>query len=125
METEDPGRTVPRSAIALLALTLLPGCGMGSSYGEDAKVCAQVVKTYLGLPNTVTITRATPGAASGAVTLDYESANAENIPVRGTAACTFGATDDGGRGLLGAVVNGETLSPDAIGAINASFRSGP
>jgi len=79
--------------------------------------CAQVVKSYRGLPNPVEV-NSVEGSSPGLVRIRYRSTNAENIPVAGRAVCEFAIDAGGPPRLVSAEVDGAEVDPAVIVSID-------
>lgn len=112
-------------ATLLVAAVALGGCGDPREYGPVADACAGVVKTYLGLPNTIAILSAKE-EGGGTVRVRYESSDAMNLPVEGEASCTFSGAAPR-LTLTGATVGDSPLTDNDVAAMNAALprRSTP
>lgn len=111
-----PPRSLGIATICMIA-ALTGGCADNQRYGPAAVTCAAVVRTYLNLPNTVAIASARE-EAGGNVRIEYESADAMNLPVEGEASCAF----TGGT-LTAATVAGARLPDDAVAEMNRALGS--
>ena len=104
---------------AAAAGILLLACGRPVQ--GPAASCAEVVKTYRGLPNPVAVT-ATEGDAPGRVEIRYESTNVENIPVVGRAVCEFAVAAGRPPRLVAAEVDGAEVDVALITSVNRAAQ---
>ena len=99
-----------------LAAVLLSLLACGEPVTGPGAACAQVVKSYRGLPNPVEV-RALEGDPPGLVRIHYRSTNAENIPVAGQAICEFVVEAGSHPQLVSAEVDGAEVGPTVIASV--------
>lgn len=110
--------------IFLLAIAAVAALACSRPTTDPATACARVVGVYLDLPNPVEVTGQPTQTSEGRVDIAYESTDGMNLPVEGTAACTFSVGDAGELELMEADVNGELLSSDQLSEIRSSLGEG-
>ena len=94
-------------------------CAQEEAKDPYAALCAKATGYYLGLPNPVAV-RSETSSGLGTLTIEYQSFDAENIPVEGAATCVFEGTSFK---LVSAAVNGNPLGLDEIASLNRSLAA--
>lgn len=106
-------------SIAIVLLALLPSCG-GREESPSAAACASVVQRVRDLSNRVEVAGAEE-TAEGQVEIHYEYVGDMNLPVTGTATCTFAVGGPGSLTLIEGILDGEPLGPAEISAANRAL----
>ncbi len=111
-------------AILLHCLVTELGCGVAPADGP-AGACAEVVRIHGDLQGRVEVVGAPVELSEGSVRIGYRGMGAMNLPVEGSATCTFSVGDAGSLELLEASVDDSPLDAPEIDAIRAELgRSG-
>lgn len=76
--------------LAIGMLSLLLGCS-GEITDPRALACGRVVERHLGLQRGIAVTEAAENASGDGLEIAYEGSDGENLPVEGTADCSFEA----------------------------------
>ena len=105
--------------LTVVGILILASCGQSENVSPRAEACAVAVKVFQGLPNAVAIRGKPTRTSNGGVEIDYESFNRENIPVAGSAVCTFPAGHS--LPLESAIVNGAMLGATDLSAVNSAL----
>ena len=103
-------------ARALLAAACLAGCA-GPSERDPAQACAEGVGSYRDLQGAVEVVARSAGSSEGSVEIGYEGTGPMNLPVQGSASCTFATDEDGALSLVEATVDGSVLDAADVEAI--------
>jgi hypothetical protein len=114
-----------RVRILLLALLVgsLAACGGAPAKGPAGR-CADVVRIDRGLQGGVAVVGQPVETSEGSVEIEYEGTDAMNLPVKGSAACTFAVGEGGALTLVEAVVDGSPLDEEAIDSIRSELGDG-
>lgn len=102
-------------AAGFLAVAL-SGCQNPDQWTSVAGRCADVVHAYLESPAPVEIVGQPVQYSEGEVKISYRTSDRVNIPVEGTASCSF-AIGDGTMTLMEASVGGVDLPGPALQAV--------
>lgn len=120
--SRSPALFRPTSLLVSMACALAAGCG--PSPDTPAGRCAAVVHAHLDLQGGVALVGKTREEPDGSVEIEYEGTGPMNLPVRGSAVCSFGASAEGALALQQASVDGIPLGQDEIAAIRRKLPSG-
>ena len=112
----------PISLLLVVACAISAGCG--PSPDTPAGRCAAVVKAHLDLQGGVALVGKAREEPDGSVAIEYEGTGPMNLPVRGSAVCSFAVSPQGELELEGAIVDGNPLAEDEIAAIRRKLASG-
>jgi hypothetical protein len=102
----------------------LPACVDNDRFGRPAKLCADAVRIYRGLPNPVEITDELQQTTDGVVEIRFQSMSAENTPVTGVATCEFSVGPDGSLALVAASLDQSRVPEPDLAAINRKLGEG-
>ena len=83
-----------------------------------------MVQAHLDLQGGVALVGKAREEPGGSVAIEYEGTGPMNLPVRGSAICSFAASPSEGLALEGAIVDGVSLSDDEITAIRRKLPNG-
>lgn len=106
--------------VLLAAVFVLAGCAEPAAEGPAGQ-CAEVVRIYRDLPNGVEIVGRPVETSEGSVEIEYEGTDAMNLPLKGSARCTFAVGEGGAPTLLEAVVEGTSLTGPEVDAIRGEL----
>lgn len=109
-----------RAVVSIALLTLVSAACGSREVSPSAEACATVVKQVRGAPGGVEV-RSAADTAEGQAEIDYEYLDGENIPVTGSAACTFAAGRAGSLELIEAIVDGASLGASEVSAANRAL----
>ena len=112
------------SMLSVLALASAVGAGCGPALDTPAGRCAAVARHHLDLEGGVALAGEPHDEPDGSVVIDYEGTGPMNLPVRGSAACTFRTGPEGTLVLEQAIVDGIPLPPDEIESIRRELPDG-
>ena len=107
------------SAVVTISAAAVLSCAQEEAKDPYAALCARATGHYLGLPDPVAV-RTETDSGPGIRTIEYQSFNAENIPVEGSATCVFEGSP---AKLVRAVLNGKALGPEDIASLNRSLAA--
>lgn len=105
-----------RLLLAALSVAWLAACVDPAAEGPAGQ-CAEVVRIYRNLPNPVAIVGQPAETSEGTVQIEYEGTDAMNLPLKGSASCTFAVGEGGSLSLLEAVVEGSLVAGPEVEAI--------
>ena len=113
-----------RPTSLLLSMACAIGAGCGPSPDTPAGRCTAVVHAHLDLQGGVALVGKAREEPDGSVAIEYEGTGPMNLPVRGSAICSFAVGTEGVPELEGAIVDGIPLAEDEISAIRRKLPSG-
>jgi hypothetical protein len=109
-----------RILLALLWVPWLAACSERIADGPAGQ-CAEVVRIYRNLESPVAVVgqpvTESRGVEQIGVEIEYEGMNAMNVPVEGSAGCSFAVDPQGNSILQGATLEGSALGESELAAI--------
>jgi len=116
-------QTIPKLLFCIPFLALA-ACIDNDKFGRPAKLCADAVRIYRGLPNPVEITSEPQQTTDGVVEIRFQSMSAEHTPVTGVATCEFSVGSDGSLTLDAASLDQGPVPETDLAAINRELGEG-
>jgi len=105
---------------ALAALgSVLAGCG--PALDTPAGRCAEVVRIHSDLQGGVALVGSPQETPDGGIEIRFEGTGPMNLPVEGSATCTWSEDADGSSVLIEATVNGTPLDATELAGIQSAL----